>query len=296
MKMQQISAIENTRRYGAAILAAFTALFLYRLLSPALDGENPYHTAWAAVVFSAWYGGLGPSILVILLDLIGIWYWFLPPAASFQLLNPRADISGMLGFVVFSGLIVALGEAHRRSLAKSRLAEEQLRSAQAELERKVQERTAELSMANENLRELSGHLQQLRDDERKQIARELHDSVGQLLAGLSMNIATYNLSPINSIPPRRGPYPKIQPLSSRSAKRFGPFPTCCTRLCSMWPALHRLFAGTWTASRNAATLKSNSRLQRSFVGSPTRWRLPFSASFRNVSQIFIATPEATGRR
>jgi signal transduction histidine kinase len=190
MKMQQISAIENTRRYGAAILAAFTALFLYRLLSPALDGENPYHTAWAAVVFSAWYGGLGPSILVILLDLIGIWYWFLPPAASFQLLNPRADISGMLGFVVFSGLIVALGEAHRRSLAKSRLAEEQLRSAQAELEQKVQERTAELSMANENLRELSSHLQQLRDDERKQIARDLHDSVGQLLAAMSMNIAT----------------------------------------------------------------------------------------------------------
>jgi two-component system, NarL family, sensor kinase len=52
------------------------------------------------------------------------------------------------------------------------------------------ERTAELSTANENLRELSGHLQQLRDDERKRIARELHDSVGQLLAGLSMNNAT----------------------------------------------------------------------------------------------------------
>lgn len=190
MEMQRISATENIRRYGAAILSAVAALFLYKLLSPALDGQNPYHTSWAAVVFSAWYCGVGPSILAILLDLIGIWYWFLPPAGSFQLANPRADISGILGFVAFSGLIVALGEANRRSLAKSRLAEEQLRSAQAELERNVRERTAELSMANENLRELSGHLQQLRDDERKQIARELHDSVGQLLAGVSMNIAT----------------------------------------------------------------------------------------------------------
>ncbi|MGC1228043.1 MAG: sensor histidine kinase [Candidatus Sulfotelmatobacter sp.] len=42
-------------------------------------------------------------------------------------------------------------------------------------------------MANDSLRELSGRLQQLRDDERRHIARELHDSVGQLLAALGMN-------------------------------------------------------------------------------------------------------------
>src|ERR1700756_1971967 len=190
MELQRISMAENLRRYGAALLAAIAALFVYKLLTPILDGQNPYHTAWAAVVFSAWYCGVGPALIAILLDLIGIWYWFLPPVGSFQLANPKADISGMLGFVAFSGFIVALGEANRRSLAKSRLAEEQLRSTHTELERKVQERTAELSQANENLRELSGHLQQLRDEERRQIARELHDSVGQLLAAMSMNIAT----------------------------------------------------------------------------------------------------------
>jgi signal transduction histidine kinase len=190
MEMQRISMAENLRRYGAALLAAIAALLLYKLLTPALNGQNPYHTAWAAVVFSAWYCGVGPSIIAVLLDTVGIWYWFLPPVGSFQLANAKADISGMLGFLVFSGLIVVLGEANRRSLAKSRLAEEQLRSAHAELERKVQERTTELSRANENLRELSGHLQQLRDEERRQIARELHDSVGQLLAAISMNIAT----------------------------------------------------------------------------------------------------------
>jgi signal transduction histidine kinase len=53
----------------------------------------------------------------------------------------------------------------------------------------VQQRTAELSRANENLRELSGRLQQLRDEERRHLARELHDSVGQMLAALSMNLA-----------------------------------------------------------------------------------------------------------
>jgi signal transduction histidine kinase len=54
---------------------------------------------------------------------------------------------------------------------------------------KVQERTRELDTANKSLRDLSARLMQLQDDERRRIARELHDSVGQLLAGLSMNLA-----------------------------------------------------------------------------------------------------------
>jgi signal transduction histidine kinase len=189
MEMQRVSATQNARRYGVASMAALVALMLGKLLAPSFDGQNPYHTVWAAVVFSAWYCGLGPSILAVVLALIGVWYWFLPPVGSFHLANPNAGIAGMLGFIAFSAFIVALGEANRRSLVRSRSAEEQLRSAHAELEKRVQERTAELSAANENLRQLSGQLQQLRDEERKQIARELHDSVGQLLAALSMNVA-----------------------------------------------------------------------------------------------------------
>lgn len=198
-----MSAAENGRRYGAAMLAAIAALLLGKLFMPLLNGQNPYHTAWAAVVFSAWYCGVGPAVFAVVTDLLGIWYWFLPPAGSLRVDNPKAAISGMVGFVLFSAFIVALGETNRRSLAKSRWAEEQLRRAHAELERKVQERTAELSTANENLRELSSHLQQLRDDERKQIARELHDSVGQLLAALSMNVGAlqsraYKLDPADA--------------------------------------------------------------------------------------------------
>jgi PAS domain S-box-containing protein len=38
--------------------------------------------------------------------------------------------------------------------------------------------------------ELSGRLLQLQDEERRRVARELHDGVGQLLAALGMNVAT----------------------------------------------------------------------------------------------------------
>ena len=187
---------EAMRRYGLAVAAAIFALWFRRQLSPFLGADNPYHTAWAAVVFSAWYCGLGPSIVTTLLSVLGVWYWFVPPFSSFRVEDPKTAISGMVGFLAFSGVIIALGEANRRTLLRSRWTESQLRkahdelrSAHDELERKVQQRTADLNRANENLGELSSRLQQMRDEERRQISRELHDSIGQLLAALAMNLA-----------------------------------------------------------------------------------------------------------
>ncbi|MCU1300814.1 MAG: hypothetical protein JWQ87_1098 [Candidatus Sulfotelmatobacter sp.] len=176
-------------RYGLAILIALLALVLRELLTPFVGKSNPYLTVWTAVVFSGWFCGLGPSILTALLGVTGVWYWFLPPFHSFALQEPKTSIAGIIGFLFFSGLIIVLGESQRRSLADRLMAEEQLRNAHDELERKVVERTADLNTANESLRELSGRLQQLRDEERREIARDLHDSVGQLLAAVGMNLA-----------------------------------------------------------------------------------------------------------
>jgi signal transduction histidine kinase len=72
-------------------------------------------------------------------------------------------------------------------VAERSRAEDELRSAQAQLENRVQERTAELNSANQNLSRLSAQLLHLQDEERKRLARELHDSVGQLLAAIKMN-------------------------------------------------------------------------------------------------------------
>ena len=64
--------------------------------------------------------------------------------------------------------------------------ETQLRESQAELEQRVQERTQELFDASQELRELSARILQAQDEERRRIARELHDGAGQLLAALGM--------------------------------------------------------------------------------------------------------------
>jgi len=64
------------------------------------------------------------------------------------------------------------------------------------LEQRVRERTAELVLKNDELvkqsaliRELSRRLLEIQDEERRRIAREMHDSVGQLLAAMSMNFS-----------------------------------------------------------------------------------------------------------
>ena len=58
--------------------------------------------------------------------------------------------------------------------------------AYSELEKQVQERTAALEQSNQQLRQLSARLIRSQDDERRRIARELHDSAGQYLGAVSI--------------------------------------------------------------------------------------------------------------
>jgi PAS domain S-box-containing protein len=78
----------------------------------------------------------------------------------------------------------------------SRDNEERLRALAASLEDQVRARTAELmersvamEMQAEQLRALSTQLLASQDDERRRIARELHDSAGQIIAALGMSLA-----------------------------------------------------------------------------------------------------------
>jgi signal transduction histidine kinase len=167
--------------YAVALLTTAVALLIRLGLNPFLGDYVPYITLFPAVAFCAWYCGVGPSILSVVVALIGAQYWFIPRTHSLRIVG-MAQVIGILLFLSLSSVLMAMGEARRRR-------EEVLWKAQRELGEAVQERTVELDRTNQNLRELSARLMQLQDDERRRIARELHDSVGQMLAALGMNLA-----------------------------------------------------------------------------------------------------------
>lgn len=75
--------------------------------------------------------------------------------------------------------------------------QEELRRANTELMKEVMERkVAEIKLASseKSLRELSRHLLRSQDEERRRIGRDLHDSLGQSLAVLKMNIDSLHMS------------------------------------------------------------------------------------------------------
>jgi len=171
----------NLARFLTALAALLIALVVCRGLDPWMVGYVPYVILLPAVAFSGWYCGVLPSIVTTVLAVLAARYWFISPLHSLSAPN-MAQTIGLLAFLFASAIVVAMGEARRRH-------NEALRRAQRQLEDRVQERTTELDAANRSLRELSARLLQLQDDERRRLARELHDSVGQTLAALSMNLS-----------------------------------------------------------------------------------------------------------
>ncbi|MET0515627.1 MAG: PAS domain S-box protein [Nitrospiraceae bacterium] len=73
-------------------------------------------------------------------------------------------------------------------ITERKRAEGALKAAHEELERHVRERTADLVDANERLKVLSGRLIEIQELERRAIARDLHDEIGQALTAMKLNL------------------------------------------------------------------------------------------------------------
>jgi signal transduction histidine kinase len=173
----------------------------------------PYLPVLRAIVISARYCGVGPSILTSALAFFGEQYWFIRPLHTFAIVGATEWASPVVYFVV-SAVIILFAENNRHTLASLALsiekleqASEALRNSHEHLERRVKERTRELQAKNielihqaEVVRELSGRLLQTQDAERRRLARDLHDSLGQLVAALGMNLSLLQ----SAVPQERG--------------------------------------------------------------------------------------------
>jgi PAS domain S-box-containing protein len=77
----------------------------------------------------------------------------------------------------------------KRVEAELRHSQEQFRNLAESLESQVKARTNDVVSQSERLSELSVRLMTTQDEERRRIAREMHDSAGQTIAALSMNVS-----------------------------------------------------------------------------------------------------------
>ncbi|MGD0398299.1 MAG: PAS domain S-box protein [Syntrophobacteraceae bacterium] len=73
-----------------------------------------------------------------------------------------------------------------REIEERERTEAELHRAHDELELRVKERTASLEKANAELRQIPSRLISVQEEERKRLASELHDSIGQTLAALKL--------------------------------------------------------------------------------------------------------------
>jgi signal transduction histidine kinase len=181
-------------RYAVALAATGVALLLRWLLDPLLGDYVPFSLLYAAVAFSAIYAGLGPSILATFLCLGAAANLFVPPRGS-PAVPDSAHATGILAYLLTCMLIIAAGEMSRRSKARLAVAmrslqqsEEALRKGHEMLEERVQKRTTQLEQAQKAAQQFSRGLLIAQDAERRKVAGELHEHLGQYLAGLKMKL------------------------------------------------------------------------------------------------------------
>lgn len=182
-------------RYAIALVSAAIAILVRAALEPVLMHAGFYVTVYLSVLFCALVCGVWPAIVSAMLGTAGVVYWFVDQHGSF-VIHDRREIHGLVACVLICPALIALGEANRRKQLR-------LNEAHEELEQRVVERTSELSHAlknvesefgvrkqvEEQLRHLSVHLMTIQDEERRRIARDLHDSAGQTLAAIRMSLA-----------------------------------------------------------------------------------------------------------
>ncbi len=101
-------------------------------------------------------------------------------------ISPVRDASGK----IIGASKIARDITQRKRIERElRESEDRYRTLADALDIQVQFRTQELERINSELRDLSGRLLESQDVERRHIARELHDSAGQTLAALGMQLA-----------------------------------------------------------------------------------------------------------
>jgi signal transduction histidine kinase len=123
-------------RYGLAIASVIVATAVRWLLDPLVGDRIPFLTHFVALVYVAWYGGAGPSLLALVLTWFALALFILPPRGTWMIQGAEYQM-GFVRLVISDVALVLIGEAmqaaQRRAAAKAREASEKEESLQVTL-------------------------------------------------------------------------------------------------------------------------------------------------------------------
>ena len=112
-------------RYGVALIATCIALLITNEFH-VLHDRFTFMLPFAAVLFSAWFGGAGPGIISVGIVALASSYFFLPPNDSFAIENPLDGLA-LFVFVVVALFIVLLTATRRRAMDRVSVANQTLK-------------------------------------------------------------------------------------------------------------------------------------------------------------------------
>ena len=126
-------------RYGTAVVATLLATLLRKWLDPILENTAPFSAYYAAVMFTAWYGRFGPSLLALVSGAVLADCLFIEPHRSLFVSNLEYQVG--LGLYVVVGIVVAvLSESLHASRRRTEMARAELVAANRELQKEIAER------------------------------------------------------------------------------------------------------------------------------------------------------------
>lgn len=161
-------------RYAVALLTVFASSAIKLLLHPVIpQEETPFLFFWAAVMVSAWYGGLRPGLFSTALSALVVGYLFLPPNFT---LAETAKIYRLIIFLIEGTLISLLSGALH---AARNEAEDSMRLARTAYSQS-QDTIHELALAQESLRSSESRFRRL--VEAKIIGVFIVESTGRLVS------------------------------------------------------------------------------------------------------------------
>ena len=110
---------------------------------------SPQLLFYPAVLVSAWFGGLAPGVLAVLLSSVAIAAWFLPPLSGFE---HGDDVLDMAIFIAMGLTVAGLMARARESTLAARSAWREAEAARARLQQAYRAREEMMAIVSHDLR------------------------------------------------------------------------------------------------------------------------------------------------